>query len=481
MDKTFTGGRMGGKCLKPVRAFLLTLLLSAFAALDSDAQVFLFEWGEPGNAAGQFYEPSGIAIDSSGNIYVADTLNNRIQKFDGQGVFISKWGSGGSGIGQFDSPQGITIDSSGRIYVVDRSNHRVQKFDSSGNFITAWGSLGSADGTFDGPFGIAVDSSDTIYVADSGNDRVQKFDRNGNFISRWGTTGSGTGQFDSPQAIAIDLQAAEGGLRDSVYVSDTNNRIQRFDTNGGFVAVFGSEGRNDGQFTDPMGIGINPSSHLVVSDSGNIRVQELYWDGGFVTKWGGFGRGEGQFDRPSGIAVTPSGMVYVVDSRNNRIQVFGPPSPPAHAMTDFAWTLSWSNNRVLEENRYACEPAGDAIGDLRQLSQGNTIAFVLNGGFYSGFVDGASYQVSRTYDGINGEIITEQLNFSLVSQTSGSGRSFTGATDNAGSYCLSQGDLVLTGSEPTVGGPGTPVENGGLLSGGCNIGGGGCFIGALMP
>lgn len=473
---------MRGKCLNPMRAFLFTLLLSASTSLDSDAQVFLFEWGEPGNGAGQFYEPSGIAIDSSGNIYVADTLNNRIQKFDEQGTFISKWGSGGSGIGRFDSPQGMAVDSSDCIYVVDRSNNRIQKFDRNGNFITAWGSLGSAAGQFDRPYGIAVDSSDNIYVADSGNDRIQKFDGNGNFISGWGSTGSETGQFVSPQAVAIDLQAAEGDLRDSVYVSDTNNRIQRFDTDGGFVALFGSEGRNDGQFADPMGIGINPSSHLVVSDSGNIRVQELYWDGGFVTKWGGFGRGEGQFDGPSGVAVTTSGTIYVVDSRNHRIQVFGILSPPTHHMADFNWSLSWSNNRVLAENGYACEPAGDTIGDLRQLSQGNTISFVFNGGSYSGFVDGANYQVSRTYVGLNDEIITEQLDFSLISQTSGLGHSFTGATDNAGSYCLSEGDLVLTGSEPTVGGPVTPVGPGGFLSGGFNnIGGGGCFIGALMP
>jgi DNA-binding beta-propeller fold protein YncE len=471
---------MRGKCLKPVRAFLLTVLVFASASLDSDAQVFLFEWGEPGNAAGQFYEPSGIAIDSSGNIYVADTLNNRIQKFDGQGAFLSQWGSGGSGIGLFDSPQGIAVDSSGCIYVVDRSNNRVQKFDNSGNFIAEWGTAGSANGTFDGPFGIAVDTSDNIYVTDSGNDRVQKFDSNGNFISNWGTTGSGTGQFIFPQAIAIALA---GEYPDTVYVGDANNRIQRFDMDGDSAAVMFADGRDDGQLKDPMGIAVDPFSHLMVSDSGNIRIQDLWpiGDGGFVTKWGGFGRGEGQFDRPSGIAVTPSGTVYVVDSRNNRIQVFGPPSPPTHAMTDFAWTLSWSNNRVLEENGYACEPAGDAIGDLRQLSQGNTIAFVLNGGFYSGFVDGANYQVSRTYAGANDEIITEQLDFTLVSPTSGSGHSFTGATGHAGSYCLSEGDLALTGSEPAVGGPVPPVEHGGLLSGGfSNIGGGGCFIRSLM-
>jgi DNA-binding beta-propeller fold protein YncE len=473
---------MREKCTKPVRAFLLTLLLLASASSDCDAQVFLFEWGEAGNSAGQFYEPSGIAGDSYGSVYVADTLNNRIQKFDGQGTFISTWGSVGSEFGHFDSPQGIAVDSSDCIYVADVFNHRIQKFDRGGNLITAWGSLGSAVGYFDRPFGIAVDSSDNIYVADSGNDRVQKFDRNGTFISSWGTTGSSPGQFDTPQAIAIDLHATQDALGDSVYVGDANNRIQRFDPDGVFVAQFGSEGRDDGQFADPMGIGITPSSHLIVSDSGNFRVQELYWDGGFITKWGGFGRGEGQFDRPSGVAVLTSGTIYVSDSRNDRIQVFGIPSAPIHHMADFNWSLSWSNNRVLAGNTYACSPASDAVGDLRQLGQGNTISFVLNGGSYSGFVDGANYQVSRTYAGINDEIVTEQLDFTLVSPTSGSGHAFTGATDDAGSYCLSEGDLVLTASEPIEAQPIAPVEGGGLLGGGFGgMGGGGCFIGALMP
>ena len=232
---------------------------------------------------------------------------------------------------------------------------------------------------------------------------------------------------------------------------------------------------------DPVGIAVHPSSHLMVSDSGNMRIQDLWpaGDGGFETKWGIFGRGDGQFDRPSGIAVTSSGVVYVVDSRNHRIQVFGPPSPPMHNMTDFAWTLFWSNNRIIEESGYSCEPVFDTVGDIRQLSQGNNITFVFNGAVYSGFVDGASYQVSRAYSGLNGEIISEQLNFTLASQTSGSGYAFIGTTDNAGSYCSSEGDLALTGSVPTAGQPVAPVAPGGMLGGG--IGGGGCFIGALIP
>jgi DNA-binding beta-propeller fold protein YncE len=108
---------------------------------------FLLAWGSPGSSAGQFIEPSGVAVDSSGNVYVTDLLNNRVEKFTGSGTFITQWGSQGSGAGQFEDPHGIAVDSSGNVYVADWTNiygnGRVEKFTSSGTFITQWGSIGS--------------------------------------------------------------------------------------------------------------------------------------------------------------------------------------------------------------------------------------------------------------------------------------------------------------------------------------------------
>jgi tripartite motif-containing protein 71 len=141
---------------------------------------FVTKWGSNGTEEGQFYNPQGIAIDSSDNVYVADSSNDRIQKFDSNGNFITKWGTEGEVGGQFYYPEGIAIDSSDNVYVADSSNNRIQKFDSNGNFITTWGSHGEGDGQFaiDGPFvepSIAIDSSDNVYVADYGNNRVQVF------------------------------------------------------------------------------------------------------------------------------------------------------------------------------------------------------------------------------------------------------------------------------------------------------------------
>src|SRR3972149_1227097 len=89
--------------------------------------------------------------------------------------FVNKWGSAGSGDGQFNTPRAIAVDSSGNVYVVDSGNHRIQKFTSEGVFLTKWGSAGSGDGQFNYAFGVAVDSSGKVYVADWDNHRIQKF------------------------------------------------------------------------------------------------------------------------------------------------------------------------------------------------------------------------------------------------------------------------------------------------------------------
>src|SRR5437588_778679 len=103
---------------------------------------------------------------------------------------LLKGGSTGPANGQFFGASGVAVDSGGNVYVADQNNFRIQKFTSAGVFITKWGSNGTADGQFKGPQGVAVDASDNIYVADTGNDRIQKFDTNGTFLAKFGTSGT---------------------------------------------------------------------------------------------------------------------------------------------------------------------------------------------------------------------------------------------------------------------------------------------------
>ena len=100
---------------------------------------FTLKWGTQGSGDGQFNTPYGIAIDSSGDVYVADYLNNRVQKFTIPGVFLIKWGTHGNRGRQFDRPIDVAVDASGNVYVADLYNHRVQKFTSSGVFLTEVG------------------------------------------------------------------------------------------------------------------------------------------------------------------------------------------------------------------------------------------------------------------------------------------------------------------------------------------------------
>ncbi len=275
---------------------------------------FVTTWGSIGDGNGQFIAPDSLAVDLAGNVYVSDTFNNRIQKFTSSGAFVTAWGSYGNGNGQFYYPRGITVDSAGNVYVVDCYNNRIQKFTSSGQFVTAWGSYGSSNGQFGYPLGITLDSTGNIYVADFGNNRIQKFTSSGQFVTAWGSLGSGDGQFSYPQGISVDSAG-------NVYIADTsNNRIQKFTSSGVFVTSWGSQGCSNGQFKIPIGITVDSIGNAYVTD--NNRIQKFTSSGAFVTAWGSQGCGNGQFEYPNGITVDSAGNAYVTDATNNSIQKF---------------------------------------------------------------------------------------------------------------------------------------------------------------
>ena len=191
-------------------------------------------WGS--DSSKTLVSPHGIAVNNTTNeIYVSEETANCIKKFDKDGRLLLQWGSYfdvnnheirlddaiHQGHGQFNHPIGLAIDSNGNVYVADQRDDRIQKFDSNGKFLGKWGSYGSVDGYFNRPHGIAVGRDDEVYVCDSLNYRVQKFTPNGIFKSQWGARSTKKGKFDFPRFIALS--------RDMIFVTESStHRVQVF-------------------------------------------------------------------------------------------------------------------------------------------------------------------------------------------------------------------------------------------------------------
>lgn len=162
---------------------------------------FIRSFGASGNQPGEFSGPVNLTVTQSVSrvqnfnppinpmIYVTDSKNNRIQKFDINGNFLLEWGSQGTLPGEFNTPMGIDIDFEGNIFVADWGNNRIQVFDTLGNLVGGWGQKGTGPDEFDGPVDIAVGFDEReprkfafVAVADKGNDRVQLFDRQGKLL-----------------------------------------------------------------------------------------------------------------------------------------------------------------------------------------------------------------------------------------------------------------------------------------------------------
>lgn len=275
--------------------------------------------GELGSRPGQFSSPHAIALDQQGNMYVADTLNNRLQKLSPAGDSVSQWGTTGQRGGEYRSPHGLTIDKDGQVFVADTLNHRIQKLSADGQPLAQWGEQGAKPGQFRSPSGVAVDAAGSIYVADTGNHRIQKLSADGELQAIWGADGRGPGEFRAPVGIVVDDEG-------SLYVTDSgNHRIQKLSPAGEASAQWGEEGTEPGQFRNPSGIALDQRGRIYVADTWNNRVQELSAAGEPLSQWGVQVAGQqAQFSDPCGIALDDRNHVYVADTGSHRIHKLHP-------------------------------------------------------------------------------------------------------------------------------------------------------------
>ena len=327
-------------------------------------------FGEAGSEPGQLSEPRGLTLDSEGDIWVADTGNDRIEEFDAEGEFVQEFGSLGAGDGQLDHPSALALDSEGDIWVADTGNNRIEEFSPEGEYLAQFGETGTGEAQLSGPRGLALDSAGNVWIADTGNDRVQQwgtaahrvfdealyqgtlgregseagqlqapsdvaldaeghpwvtsrlndrieqFSPEGEYLSQFGESGSGNGQLDHPASLAFDPSG-------DIWVSDHgNNRVEKFDSGGQYVAQFGSYGSSNGQLDGPEGIAVNAVGDVWVTDAS--RVQEFGPKGEFIRRLGSEGSAEGQISEPGGIDIGPGGDIWVADCGNNRVSVFAP-------------------------------------------------------------------------------------------------------------------------------------------------------------
>lgn len=258
-----------------------------------------------------FVKPSGLATDNEDFVYIADSDNDRIQKFTADGQFISQWKNIDDK--QFYSVNGIAVDRDGFIYAADTQNNRVVKFTPEGELIYELKNYGTNGKPFV-PYGIAISFSGDVYVTDTRNNSVLRFTTEGRFISRWG--GGGGKEFDWPYEVAVDMHGF-------VYVVDSNNQqVKKFTKDGGLILNWGQEGNGNGQFNKPIGVAIDQKGYVYVTDHDNHSVQKFTSEGRFVTRWGAYGKNDGEFDSPDGITANNNGYIYVSDYNNNRIQIF---------------------------------------------------------------------------------------------------------------------------------------------------------------
>jgi sugar lactone lactonase YvrE len=285
--------------------------------------------------------PGSMALDPQGQLWVADTGNDRFAIFTPDGEFVETWGSRGDGDGEFvlersngDGYGAVAFAPDGSFYVLDVGNHRVQKFAPDRTFVTSWGGSGQEPGTYTDPIGIAVDAAGTVYVIDDARDVVERYAPNGSVLGSFDAHPNTDGGLNTANSLGLDAAG-------NAYVSDiAPYQVEKFDTEGNLVATIGAAGSEDGHFKDqPTAIAVDDAGRVFVSEGpGGGRVQVFDTDGRFLASWGA----EGQF--PFGVVLDGQGNVYVNDAFANTVQklhLLPPlaPNPPRASPTSVATSI----------------------------------------------------------------------------------------------------------------------------------------------
>jgi uncharacterized protein (TIGR03437 family) len=323
--------------------------------------------------------PGGVTVDSAGNVYLTDTLNNRVRKVTPGGIITTIAGNGSRGYSgdgglatsaALYTPNGIAVDRAGNLYIVDTGNNRVRKVTSNGAMSTVAGGgpggvLGDGgpaiNAMLDDPFGVAVDAAGNLYIADTGNNRIRKVTPAG-AISTIAGTGSQGFSGDGGPAASAALSLPDGVAVDAagnLYIADTgNNRIRKVTPNGTINTLNGSGPAVT--LNSPSGVALDAAGNLFIADAGNYRIRMLTANGVISTVAGtgasGFSGDGGPaaaaaLSEPSAVAVDAAGNVYLADTYNHAIREVLPSSAVSFKISSTTLTFSATSAGLPPQNQ----------------------------------------------------------------------------------------------------------------------------------
>ncbi|HEY7939231.1 MAG TPA: hypothetical protein VID05_05315 [Acidimicrobiales bacterium] len=346
--------------------------------------------GDGGKAsAATLHSPQAVAVDPSGNAYVADTTNCVIRKYTkstgnistvaGNGTCGLTGDSGPATSAELNHPIGVAVGTDGKLYIADADNNRIRTVTlSSGTIATyAGSSLGAADGDrlttakFSRPVGVAFDAAQNLYVADSQNDAIREIDHTSGLVSTVagslgvpGNTGDNgpatSATLNDPEAITIDQF-------DEVFIADAGNcRVRWIDSGAGMNGIAGTTCGYSGdgadaslaQFSHMRGLAVDPDLNIYVADTGNNRVRMISGIDNSVSTVAGTGTAGYSGDNgagtaatlsgPTGLAIIPHDTLWIADTGNNRVRIFGlTPLPTTTTSSTSTSTTSTSTTTTL--------------------------------------------------------------------------------------------------------------------------------------
>lgn len=321
--------------------------------------------GDGGQAtAASLSIPNGAAVDAAGNLYVADTNNHRIRKVAADGTISTVAGTGEQGFAgdrgpatsaELNYPEGVVIDAQGDLYIADTDNNRVRKVDTAGTISTIAGTgasgyngdnIPATNALLAYPTAVAVDTGGNVYISEHAGNRIRKVDSAGIITTFAGTGHSGyngdnilatTAQVNYPWGLALDTNG-------NLYIADYENlRIRKVDTTGIITTIAGNGTQGDapegipatsGALNYPTGVAVNAdTSEIYIADTNNSKIRRVETATGLmygVAGTGGSGfSGDGGdalsalLDSPHAVIAGINGDLYIVDTNNNRIRKTG--------------------------------------------------------------------------------------------------------------------------------------------------------------